>query len=225
MCCENPIDLGCFGSCESITTDIVVACSSSYTITYKFNGALISYTMQANEGFLTIPGGVFNEDYSTTFKVKDMSGQVVGCYKVNVSPSVGYPIQLGNVLTSRIELLSGLCVNGLPTAEFPVELNIILNDSTLLEAGTTITLDVNIDPDTIIYGLSTLNTNAYSVTGNTITIIDVNDIENNTINIRFNIVIPTCNTSFEAQVSISCYNNLPETTILGLQTPSNIIIN
>lgn len=225
MCCDNPINLGCVGSCENITTDIVVFCSSSYTIQYEFNGAIISYTMQADKGYLSIPSGVFNEDYNTTFKVKDMSGQVVGCYNVNVSPSVGYPIQLGNVLTSRIELVSGLCVNGIPTAEFPVELNIILNDSTLLESGTTITLDVNIDPDTIIYGLSSLNTNAYSVTGNTITIIDVDDIENNTINLRLNIVIPNCDTSFEAQASISCYNNLPSNTILGLQTPSNIIIN
>lgn len=226
MCCDNPINLGCVGSCESVTTDIVVACSSAYTVQYEFNGAIISYTMQANEGYLSIPAGVFNEDYNTTFKVKDMSGQVVGCYKVNVSPSVGSPVQLssGSVLTSSIELVKGLCADGVPTGIQQVDLTITLNDSTLLEAGTSITLDVTIDPE-LLFGLTSLNTDAYSVVGSTITIIAVDEIENNSIYLSMDIVVANCNTTYEAQTSISCYSNLPLTTILGLQTPSNVIIN
>lgn len=226
MCCDNPINLGCVSSCESVTTDFVVTCSGAYTIQYEFNGATISYTMQANEGFLTIPAGVFNEDYNTTFKVKDMSGQVIGCYKVNVTPSVGSPIQSSgaSVLTSNIELIKGLCTTGMPNGTQECEINILLSDSDLLQAGTTIDLVVNIDPE-LTYGLTSLNTGAYTILGDTITIVDPSEIVDNTINLSMNIIVSaSCNTSFESQVSVGCYNNLPTTTILGVQIPSNTII-
>lgn len=225
MCCDNPIDLGCVNSCENITTNIVVSCSNSYTIHYEFNGAVINYTMQANSGYLTIPAGIFNEDYSTTFQIKDTSGQIIGCYKVNISPSIVSPLQVVNdVLNSHINLEMELCEEGVPTSLQPVNVSIVLNDSSLLQAGSTIALDLNLDPS-LIFGFTSLNTNAYTVTaGPIITIVNIDEIVNNTINLLLNIVVETCNTSFEGQLSVSCFSNLPSTTLIGLQTPSNIII-
>ena len=75
MCCDNPIDLGCAGSCDNIATNIVGECATSYMMSYEFNGAIINKVIPYNGiGFVTIPASTFNESSSATFKIYDVAG-------------------------------------------------------------------------------------------------------------------------------------------------------
>ena len=224
MCCDNPIDLGCFSSCDGIVTNIATTCTQHYTVSYNFNGAVINYSFtDKGNGFVTIPSGVFNDSSSTTFAVYDNSGEQIGCFKAKISAGV-IAIQNGDTLTSTIELTPDLCLEGIPTALQNISAIIEFNDIGLLQNGTTINIELTTDLDLDKYGINAIGS-GYTLDGTTITITDITEFTNNQIEFQIYCILDTCSEPFEMTASLGCFTDLPTTTNLGTQTPSNTITN
>jgi hypothetical protein len=222
MCCDNPIDLGCFTSCDGIVTNIASTCTQHYTVSYNFNGAVINYSFtDKGNGFVTIPSGFFNDSSSTTFAVYDNAGEQIGCFKAKISVGI-LKIESGDTLTSTIELNPELCVEGVPTSLQTIVTTIEFNDSSLLQNGATI--EVIIDTELEDVGINPLSS-GYTVDGNTLTITDIDEIEDNKITLQIFCVLNNCAQAYELTASLGCFTNLPTTTNLGTQTPSNTITN
>ena len=226
MCCENPIDLGCVGSCNDVVTNIASSCASSFTMTFDFNGATITKTISHNGiGFVTIPSGIFNENSNTTFAVYDSGGTYINCFKVKVTPGV-VVAQDTTSLTSTITLDKDLCQSGVPTALLPIKATIVFNDLSLLQDGSTIDIVANMS-DGEAYGISAVSSgiSVSNSPNHTITITDISQLTDNTIEIQINVVIDDCNADLTANAYLSCFSNLPTGISIGLQQLSNTIQN
>ncbi len=107
ICCDNPINLGCFHSCEDIRTNVTLDGLGTYTMSYEFNGAVITRQFSSNSvnSRLEIPYNYFNEDYYYTLKLYDNQGIYINCFKFQISPSN----KISNVLNS---------INSVTTFEF-----------------------------------------------------------------------------------------------------------
>ena len=93
MCCDDDIiDLGCFQSCDQITTLIEIPYEGYFRLTYLFNGAVINRRFKGTRvnNKLVIPSGLFNEDYVTKFELFDDEETKIGCYKVKIYPTQEY---------------------------------------------------------------------------------------------------------------------------------------
>lgn len=96
MCCENPINLGCFNSCEKITiTTINGYDANELKMKFNFNGAIksILITEVEDSGSTKNPIidlSLLNEDYEYTFEIVDIAtGESLGCFKMKVLPCAG----------------------------------------------------------------------------------------------------------------------------------------
>lgn len=226
MCCEEPVDLGCVGSCNDITTTIASSCASSFTMTYEFNGALITKTISHNGmGFVSIPSGTLNECYNTTFAMYDSGGTYINCFKIKVSPGVSVH-QDADALTSTMTLVKELCQEGIPTALLPITATILFNDLSLLEDGSTFDVVVNTS-DSEAYGIVAISAgiSVANTPNHTVTITDISLLTDNTIIIQINVVITDCSTDLTANAYLACFSNLPNGTRIGLQKISNTIVN
>lgn len=224
MCCENPIDLGCVFSCDDVVTNITSECANVYTISFEFNGAVVTKQVSFNGEYLTIPSGIFNDNYATTFKVYDNTGEFVDCFKVTILPSLKMANDTNGELTSSITLTADqICQEGIPSSIMYVSCALEFSDISLLQNGTEIDLDVVITGGTFASLLTT--TPGTIPSGSKVTISDISLITGNTIDLFIGMNIDDCGDDYTMQASIECYSNLPATTLIGTQTISNKLIN
>lgn len=226
MCCENPIDLGCAGSCSDVVTTIASSCASSFTVSYNFNGATITKIVSHNGiGNLSIPSGTFNENSNTTFAVYDSAGTYIECFKVKITPSM-IVAQPTTALQSNITLEKDLCQDGVPTALLPITATIVFNDLSLLANGSSFDIVANMS-DGEVYGVSAVSAGISVVNSpnHTITIDDISLLTDNTIIVQINVVITDCNALLTANASLACFFNIPSGTSIGSQNLSNTIQN
>jgi hypothetical protein len=91
ICCENIIDLGCFGHCDCIT---LPERSNSYNptkIEFKSNGkrGFFHLALNPQEDFIRLSAKHFNENSETLFKIVEANdlqmGIVRNWYKIKVN--------------------------------------------------------------------------------------------------------------------------------------------
>jgi len=220
MCCDDIIDLGCVSSCSDIVTNVATVCDFTYTITYEFNGALITYTRtyNGNNDFVKIPASLFNEDSSTTFKMYDNNGELLSCYKVRISP--GAAVNQGGItdyITSQTVIEDNGCSNNI--RQYSIFIN--FNDKNLLQNGSKILLDLSIAP-THSYTLVNAIGAAIQLNGLVITIIDIDGIFGNSIELLLNVVVNNCNQQLHVTAGVGGYCNLPAGVGIGLQNHGSI---
>lgn len=66
-CCTSILDLGCFDSCQDIETGLSATQTGVHTITIN-DSAIVEFSQTSGQQII-IPGGYFNEDGTTTFKI------------------------------------------------------------------------------------------------------------------------------------------------------------
>jgi len=92
-CCQNPTNLGCYCSCDTVTiTTLTGYTPNEVYIEYQFNGAnrkqLI--TEVSATGQPIIDTSTLNEDYNYTFEVIERAtGTSLGCFKIKITPCAG----------------------------------------------------------------------------------------------------------------------------------------
>lgn len=107
MCCENPFDLGCHDSCETVE---VITLAGTYVanelyIRYNFNGAVRKelITEVNADGKPIIDLSKLNEDYIYTFEiVQGSTGESLGCYKIKVDPCAGEYLDFTEPVTDYV---------------------------------------------------------------------------------------------------------------------------
>lgn len=82
-CCTNIISLGCFDSCQDISTGITATQTGTYVITVN-DSAILEFSQISGQEII-IPGGYFNEDAKTTFQIIKPDGiALTDCYTVEI---------------------------------------------------------------------------------------------------------------------------------------------
>jgi hypothetical protein len=227
MCCENPpIDLGCVGSCDPIITNVVSNCATSFTMVFEFNNTLITRPLSyTGTGYVSIPPGIFPENSVVNFKLFDSAGVFINCFvvRINVGMIMTYPA--GEELTSRILLTKELCQEGLPNSILPVTVDVLFNDITLLQVGSLFTIEQNYISGGVIPYAITAVSNGINVIGDMIVLQNIEDIGGNNVRLEINYVIPNCSHEFRLYLSVVCFGLVPDGVSLGIQTPSNDLIN
>lgn len=229
-CCSNPQDLGCILSCDAVTTNVSADCAGTFTLTYNYNGAVVTRSLMSNGsgGFLTIPGGTFPEGSLTTFSIVSSGGIEMGCYKVKVlpqQPNIYDETEPWGTISSSVVLTEDSpCAPAGGGAVWPVTGVITFNDINLLDNGTEITIgalyNTNVGIQTANYQALTAGT---SISGNVITINDKSLIGGNTISYRVQITLAACGVSMNFRNYVACYAFLPTGVAVGNQLISNAI--
>ena len=227
MCCENPpIDLGCVGSCDPIITNVVSNCATSFTMVFEFNNTVITRPLSyTGTGYVSVPPGIFPENSVVNFKLYDSAGVFINCFVVRITVGMIKTYPTGEELTSRILLTKELCQDGLPSSLLPVTVDVLFNDITLLQTGSLFTIEQNyISGGVIPYSITAVSS-GINVIGDMIVLQNIPLIGGNNVRLQINYVIPSCAHEFRLYLSVTCFGLVPEGVSLGIQTPSNDLIN
>ena len=222
MCCENPINLGCFNSCENILTNVVLVGTWTYTIVYDFNGAEITQTFTTtgnSASKLEIPHTLFNESSDTTFALYDNEGDYINCFKFNIVPST-FVVNTDDSINTVSSYEFEACSNSQLTGKFLIE----FANYDALQNGTTFnfTPDVDVVPSGSTTITLTALSGGISVSGTTITIVDKTLLPPDFI-IKINAIIVNvdCLETMFIGGTVTAYSNIIEGFKIGVQVPCN----
>lgn len=230
-CCNNPQDLGCILSCEGVYTNVSADCAGTYTITYNYNGAIVTRDIMSNGsgGYLVVPGNTFPEGTATTFSIMSSSGVELGCYKVRVfpqQPNIYADSEPWGTISSDIVLTQYASCAPVQSGGFSLGVTgvLTLNDINLLKNGTEITIGAMWDQGSPVQGAIYQSfTAGTSMSGNVITITDKSLIVSNTITYRIHVFLSACGQTINFKNYVACYSNLPVGVAVGTQSISNAI--
>lgn len=89
-CCENPIDLGCVGSCSNVMTGHTINAGDleNFKLKADFNGTLHCVTLlEDSDNELYFEASKLNEDYFYTLHLYE-SGEQIKCFTVKIYPEI-----------------------------------------------------------------------------------------------------------------------------------------
>lgn len=214
MCCDNPIDLGCKGSCDSITLDLGLSGYHKVTVKYMLNGALIerSETYHFVTGDYVLASGFFNEDFAGSFGVYDQNGDIIQCYKVKIEVCNDYSEAVTDTELSTTGVIGLVSCTG---STLTVDLTVTFSDTDALQDGVVVSF---VDPAfTIISGQSYLT---YDGTDVTITDVAAMVASVAQFTIRVTYHNPSC-AAKEVSEQIASYSTLASGYVIGT---NNLII-
>jgi hypothetical protein len=220
MCCDNPIDLGCFNSCQDILTNVALVGTWTYTIIYDFNGAEVTQTFTTTGNAaskLEIPHELFNESTDTTFALYDNEGVYINCFKFNLVPST-YVINTDDTLNTVSSFTYVACNNSQLTGKFTIE----FSSYDALQNGSTFnfTPDIDIIPSASTTATLTALSGGISVSGTTITIVDKTLLPNDLKIILLALIInEECSDMMTIGGEVTAYSNIVEGFKIGVQVP------
>lgn len=89
-CCDNILDIGCVGFCDTIETGVSAPATDTYVISLVGAGGFASYTFTIGQEItFTNP---FNEDSVTVFQILRngvaVSSGVYDCFQVTIKPAI-----------------------------------------------------------------------------------------------------------------------------------------
>lgn len=89
-CCDNILDIGCVGFCDTIETGVSAPATDTYVISLVGAGGFASYTFTIGEEItFTNP---FNEDSVTVFQILRngvaVSSGIYDCFQVTIKPAI-----------------------------------------------------------------------------------------------------------------------------------------
>jgi hypothetical protein len=220
MCCDNPIDLGCFNSCENILTNVSLVGTWTYTIVYNFNNSEVTQTFTTtgnNANKLEIPYNLFNESTSTTFALYDNEGAYINCFKFNMVSST-FIVNTDDSLNTVSSYQFDGCATSKLTGKFIIE----FSNYDALQNGTTFnfTPDIDIIPSGSTTATLTAISTGITVSGTTITIVDKTLLPLDfKIYIGALIVNPACLQQMTIGGEVTAYSNIIEGFKIGVQVP------
>ncbi len=222
ICCDNPINLGCFNSCEDIRTNVTLDGLGTYTMSYEFNGAVITrqFSAYSVNNRLEIPYIYFNEDYNYTLKLYDNSGVYINCFKFQISPSNkkynGFE-SINSVTTFKFEQ----CLNGQLVGKFEIEFSSLEQ----FQNGSKFRFTPDIEwslPEDISYNLVALSSGVMLYTPY-VEITDIDDL-NQPIIIQITINNPDCENVMFISGGVTGFDLMKPSTNVGVQVPSNTYV-
>lgn len=221
MCCENPINLGCFNSCENVVTNVALVGLGTYTIKYDFNGSeiVIGFTTTGVGNFLHIPSKYFPEDIDLTFALYDNEGEYIGCYKFSNLPAT---LQLSTY--TSIESVTDFsfveCVDFFINGVFTIDFGNFdrFQDGSIIYFTPTITKNPSASSSATLTAISS----GISISGSTITVDDFSALPDDG-KLVFEIAITNedCLQTTNITGQVTGYDNLIDETKIGVQVPSN----
>lgn len=126
-CCENILDLGCVGFCDTIETGVNAPATDTYVISVIGAGGTASYDFTIGEEIrFTNP---FNEDATATFQIL-RNGAVVqngiyDCYKVKVTAGMTLAAASNDGILNTFNVyLNGVLNNTFTSTDTTVNINI-----------------------------------------------------------------------------------------------------
>ena len=220
MCCDNPIDLGCFNSCQDILTNVALVGTWTYTIIYDFNGAEVTQTFTTTGNAaskLEIPHELFNESTDTTFALYDNEGAFINCFKFNLVPST-FVENTDDSLNTVSSYQFATCSNSQLRGKFLIE----FSNYDALQNGSTFNFspDIDIIPTGSTTATLTALSGGISVSGTTITIVDKTLLPTDFI-IKINALIinDECSEQMTIGGEVTAYSNIIEGFKIGVQVP------
>lgn len=109
-CCDNILDLGCIGFCDTIQTGIIAPATATYVISIVGIGAIatVSITSGAEIAF----ANPFNEDAVTVFQVlyngTVLESGIYDCFSIKVNPSIQSSVESGACNTTYEVNVNGI---------------------------------------------------------------------------------------------------------------------
>lgn len=205
-CCTNPIDLGCRPSCAPITTNISGIEGDIFNVYWTFNGTYQTAQAEVIDGFVTIPGNIFNESQPVNFSIYDSENVFVACFKATIRPGdiIVQEIPVTIPFTTSINIQSDGCSNDQWSGIMEINLNTIdaLQNGSILDLHHDILHNGNSTPHSI-----TVITPGIDYVGDDLIITDVSLIEN-PIKLQVHVTSKNCNHSFTIDAVIDHVENL-----------------
>lgn len=227
MCCQDPVTLGCYDSCDTVTiTDLTGPfAANELFVRYNFNGAVRKelITEVSADGEPIIDLSKFNEDYYYTFEIVDLAtGESLGCYKIKIEPCAGdffeaEPPAITEYLDSIIILGADAC-SGETIVEFVVDIAdpqlVALINGTIINFGFTASV-----PGTTVE-IASADANLVVLSETSIQIVDASLITS----IALQLKVSNCDTN-EITAVVTSFDNLADTWGNGTHTADSTTIN
>lgn len=227
MCCQDPVNLGCYDSCDTITiTDLTGSfAANELFVRYNFNGAVRKemIAVVSDDGEPIIDLSLFNEDYYYTFEIVDLAtGDSLGCYKMKVEPCAGdffeaEPPVISEYLDSTIIFGAAAC-SGETIVEFVVDIAdpqlVALIDGTIINFGFTASV-----PGTALE-VASADANIVVLSPTSVQIVDATLITS----IALQLKVSSCDTN-DISAVVTSFDNLADTWGNGTHTADSTTIN